>query len=123
MCEAEIIPFQFNRLLLNLIINSLKFSQTSIPPLITISSKIINGKNLKIENLNPQKNYCHIKIKDNGIGFESHFNKRIFEVFQKLHGKDTYPGTGIGLAIVKKICRESQWNYHCQWRIKYGCEF
>jgi signal transduction histidine kinase len=51
----------------------------------------------------PEKNYCHITFKDNGIGFEPHFNERIFEVFQKLHGKDIYGGTGIGLAIVKKI--------------------
>ena len=53
--------------------------------------------------LSPEKNYCHITVKDNGIGFESHFSERIFGVFQKLHTREAYAGTGIGLAIVKKI--------------------
>ena len=47
--------------------------------------------------------YCRITVRDNGIGFEPHFNNQVFEVFQKLHGHDRFPGTGIGLAICKKI--------------------
>jgi signal transduction histidine kinase len=103
LCAANIIPFQFRQLLYNLISNALKFSQAHLAPLIIIKSRVVKGSCLNIERLSPDKNYCHITIKDNGIGFESHFSERIFGVFQKLHGKEVYGGTGIGLAIVKKI--------------------
>lgn len=103
LCSANIITFQFRQLMYNLISNALKFSKPDVPPHIIIKSRIIKGNKLYNEKLSPDKSYCHIMIKDNGIGFESHFSERIFEVFQKLHGKDVYGGTGIGLAIVKKI--------------------
>ena len=101
--SANIIPFQFRQLLYNLISNALKFSNPDIPSHIIIDSKIIKGINFKNSKLSPEKNYCHIAVSDNGIGFEPQFSERIFEVFQKLHGKEVYSGTGIGLAIVKKI--------------------
>ena len=100
---ANIIPFQFRQLMHNLISNALKFSHPDLPSRIIIRSCIVKGSSLNNKNLSPEKNYCHITIKDNGIGFEPHFSERIFEVFQKLHGKEVYGGTGIGLAIVKKI--------------------
>ena len=103
LCTANIITFQFRQLMYNLISNALKFSNPDIPLHITIKSRIVKGSKLNIEKLSPGKNYCHITVKDNGIGFEPHFSERIFEVFQKLHGKDKYEGTGIGLTIVKKI--------------------
>ncbi|MFC0780431.1 PAS domain S-box protein [Flavobacterium sp. HJSW_4] len=101
--EVDIIPFQFKQLLYNLISNSLKFSNPEIPIVIKIASEIALGENLAEEKLIPAKKYCHIKVSDNGIGFEAQYNKKIFEVFQRLHGRDRYNGTGIGLAIVKKI--------------------
>ena len=55
------------------------------------------------DGVNPNQTYLHISFKDHGIGFKEEFSEKIFEVFQRLHGKDQYPGTGIGLAIVKKI--------------------
>ncbi|KAF2342936.1 PAS domain S-box protein [Flavobacterium tistrianum] len=101
--EVDIIPFQFKQLLYNLISNSLKFSNPDIPIVIKIRSKIALGKDLENEKLIPAKKYCYIEVSDNGIGFEAQYNKKIFEVFQRLHGRDRYNGTGIGLAIVKKI--------------------
>ena len=103
LCPANIIAFQFRQLMYNLISNALKFSNPDIPSHIVITSNVVKGNKLKNENLSPEKNYCHITVKDNGIGFEPHFSERIFGVFQKLHGKEVYEGTGIGLAIVKKI--------------------
>ncbi|KAF2328766.1 PAS domain S-box protein [Flavobacterium ginsenosidimutans] len=102
-CHVDIIPFQFKQLLYNLISNSLKFSNPEIPIVIKIESKTELGKDLENEKLIPAKKYCHVKVSDNGIGFEAQYNKKIFEVFQRLHGRDRYNGTGIGLAIVKKI--------------------
>ena len=110
ICEAKIIPFQFNQLFTNLISNSLKFSTPAKPVHIIIKSKVDTGANFKnempaspVSRLSPQKLYCHISITDNGIGFDPQYKDRIFDVFQRLHGKEEYPGTGIGLSIVKKI--------------------
>jgi PAS domain S-box-containing protein len=103
MCELNIIPFQFRQLLNNLFTNSLKFSREGVPPVIKIGSRMIDGSHIDVANILPHKTYCHISVSDNGIGFEPQYSERIFEVFQRLHGKDEYKGTGIGLAIVKKI--------------------
>ncbi|WP_339751244.1 PAS domain S-box protein [Algoriphagus aquimarinus] len=103
LCIINIIPFQFRQLLQNLISNSLKFSVKDREPHISISSEKGLGRDFDLERLSPSINYCHIRISDNGIGFESIYSERIFELFQRLHGKDQFQGTGIGLAIVKKI--------------------
>jgi light-regulated signal transduction histidine kinase (bacteriophytochrome) len=103
MCEVKIIPFQFRQLLYNLISNSIKFSKEKDHPHIKIESEIDSGKKFNIDKLSKEVTYCHISISDNGIGFEPQYSEKIFEVFQRLHGKHEYSGTGIGLAIVKKI--------------------
>ena len=112
LCPAYIITFQFRQLMHNLISNALKFAKPDVPPHIIIKSSITKGSKLNNACLNdetgqeqfsPDKNYCHISVGDNGIGFEPRFSERIFEVFQRLHRKEEYAGTGIGLAIVKKI--------------------
>ncbi len=103
IADVSIIPFQFRQLLYNLVSNSIKFSKPDVTPIIKIESKIAKGSDLEEKNLDKEKIYCHIKVSDNGIGFESQYSKKIFDVFQRLHGRDHYNGTGIGLAIVKKI--------------------
>jgi signal transduction histidine kinase len=103
MCDISIIPFQFRQLFYNLISNSLKFARANTPSRISIKSESVEGKKLNFANVNKEISYCHITFQDNGIGFEAEYNEKIFELFQRLHGRKDYEGTGIGLAIVKKI--------------------
>ncbi|PQJ12800.1 hypothetical protein CJD36_003370 [Flavipsychrobacter stenotrophus] len=103
LAKVNIIPFQFRQLLHNLVSNSLKFARPEIAPCIVIRSEICKGDLLKCDRLSEDVEYCHISFSDNGIGFEPHFKDKIFELFQRLHGRQEYNGTGIGLAIVKKI--------------------
>ena len=99
----NIIPFQFRQIMQNLIGNALNYFNPAQSPHIIIKSEIAKGITFNNVKLSPQKRYCHISVSDNGIGFESEFNEKIFEVFYRLHTHTEYKGTGIGLAIVKKI--------------------
>jgi signal transduction histidine kinase len=110
LCEARISPFQFRQVMYNLISNALKFSKPGGQAHIGIQCAVKEGSVLEAENkmlptgrLIPARKYCHISFQDNGIGFETEYSEKIFEIFQRLHAKGTYPGTGIGLAIVKKV--------------------
>jgi PAS domain S-box-containing protein len=103
MIQVKVVPFQFRQLLYNLIGNAIKFARPGIAPHIKIESEIVKGDPAKDDSLSHKKTYAHIRISDNGIGFDPQYKNRIFEVFQRLHGKEEYTGTGIGLAIVKKI--------------------
>jgi signal transduction histidine kinase len=102
-CTAPVIVFQFRQLFYHLISNAIKFSKPGIPPRIEISSCLETGNTLNLPGVSPDKEFCHIVILDDGIGFKPEHNDRIFKVFQKLHSKEEYEGTGMGLAIVKKI--------------------
>jgi signal transduction histidine kinase len=101
--EVKVIASQFRQLLTNLISNAIKFSNAERSSEITIESSIIKDFEVPFETEKTGKNFCKIVIADNGIGFDSQYGKRIFELFQRLHTSKEYPGTGIGLAIVKKI--------------------
>lgn len=101
--EIEVVKFQFRQLMYNLLSNSIKYSKSDVAPVVTVETEIITNAKSIDENLLNNKEYVQITITDNGIGFEEQFSKKIFEVFQRLHSKQEYVGTGIGLAIVKKI--------------------
>ncbi len=88
--DAE--ALQMRQLFQNIIGNSLKYQRENVPPDIIINSKIIIDEN-----------YCVITVIDNGIGFDNKYAEQIFGLFQRLHGKSEYEGTGIGLAVCKKI--------------------
>jgi len=95
-------PIQLSQLFTNLIDNAIKYSRPQIKPHITITASIVEGGKIDHPSAN-QKEHHAIKIADNGIGFEQEYANKIFKLFQRLHGKNEYSGTGIGLAIVKKI--------------------
>lgn len=102
-CKLYVISFQFRQLFHNLFTNSIKFSRPDVPGKINISCTSGVGSSFNIAELEPDKTYTHISVSDNGIGFDEQYNQRIFDVFQRLHGKQEFKGTGIGLAICKKI--------------------
>ena len=101
--EAKVIPFQFQQLFTNLITNSIKFTNKNSAPAIHFSHTYINGELL--QDMHPSKKitYHYFQIKDNGIGFDQKYAEQIFGLFQRLHGRNEFEGTGIGLAICKKI--------------------
>ncbi len=87
---------QMRQLLQNLLGNALKFHRPGVPPRVTLSYVPIKAKNGRITAYD-------IRVQDNGIGFEEKYLDRIFSVFQRLHGREHYEGTGIGLAVCRKI--------------------
>jgi signal transduction histidine kinase/CheY-like chemotaxis protein len=98
----DTIPSQIRQVFQNLISNALKFSKTDVAPEISIHCEMIADKDVEGEPA-PDGSFCRIVIADNGIGFDEKFLDRIFVIFQRLNNLSIYEGTGIGLAIAKKI--------------------
>jgi two-component system CheB/CheR fusion protein len=100
----DAIPLQMNQLFSNLLTNALKFHETHSKPVITISSRILKAREVKeFPSKRAELNYIEIKFSDNGIGFDPEFAEQIFQLFERLHSIDQYEGTGLGLALCKKI--------------------
>lgn len=97
------IAFQFQQLFINLIGNALKYRKPDVAPQISVSCDKVKASDYNFPNLAPDKMLYKISVSDNGIGFEPQYASQIFELFQRLHGKMEYTGTGIGLTICKKI--------------------
>ena len=97
-------PMQMRQLLQNLISNSLKYFRADVPPIVRVSYRTIeeNGPGSRDTSDLPRR-FCQISVADNGIGFDEKYLDRIFNVFQRLHKKGEYEGTGVGLAICRKI--------------------
>jgi PAS domain S-box-containing protein len=94
--EAD--PLQMRQLFQNLIGNGLKFHRPDEPPVVLVSGRVVRG-----DDIPHSPELCEITVTDNGIGFEETYRERIFELFQRLHGRQEYEGTGMGLATCRKI--------------------
>jgi PAS domain S-box-containing protein len=105
---ATVIVYQFEQLLINLVTNGMKFVKPDTKPKIHIYAGQIDGVNIRLPEANLSREYHFISVADNGIGFDPQYKDRIFQVFQRLHSKNEYEGTGIGLAICKKIADNHQ---------------
>jgi len=79
----------------NLLGNALKFHRPGVPPVVRVRGELVPGGDAPLT--------CRVTVQDNGIGFDPKYRDRIFDVFQRLHGRDEYEGTGVGLAICRKI--------------------
>ena len=92
---------QIRQLLQNLMGNALKFGRLEEPPVVTISGRIVHAA---ASSDDPQpRELCEIVVEDNGIGFEDAYKEQIFAIFNRLHGRTEYEGTGLGLAVCRKI--------------------
>lgn len=96
-------PLQMRQLFQNLIANAIKFRKPGEPPEVVVSGRVFDVQEALIPGVVPGGKVCQIHVTDNGIGFDEKFAEQIFVVFQRLHTREEYAGTGIGLAVCRKI--------------------
>jgi signal transduction histidine kinase len=119
--RLEINPGQMRQCFQNLLSNAIKFAKKGEPPMINIST--VHGVDKLAQREDYFGKFCHIRVRDNGIGFEEKYAKSIFNLFEKLHPKDQYEGTGIGLAIAKKIVEKHNGHITVKSKPGVGSEF
>jgi PAS domain S-box-containing protein len=96
-------PVEMRQLLQNLIGNALKFHRPAVPPRVRVRGTIVREPVVRPALAEPLQEFCQIEIEDNGIGFDERHLAKIFTIFQRLHRRGEYEGTGIGLALCKKV--------------------
>ena len=101
--EASVVPLQFQQLFQNLLSNALKYTHKPNPTIISITHSYVPAENVQLKNIGAAKKYLQIVVTDNGIGFDNAAADKIFYLFQRLHKRTDYEGSGIGLAICKRI--------------------
>ena len=117
----QVNPGLIRPLFYNLISNALKYSKKNVPPVVNISSEMpANGQDVAKQ---PEHKYCRIYIQDNGIGFDQKYSEEIFGMFKRLHLSTEYEGTGIGLALCKKIVEEHNGYISAKSQVNEGSTF
>lgn len=121
--QVNAIPFQMRQLFDNIIGNAIKYSHKDRELKLKISAELVKGRELFPESVHEQGNYHVIRFEDNGIGFDQKHAEKIFEVFQRLHGRHEYSGTGIGLSICKKIAENHSGFILAKGKVNEGAVF
>jgi len=122
-------PVQMRQLFQNLVGNSLKFHRKDVSPVVKISAEVFEeldslaDSGLDKDFVGSARNVCQITVSDNGIGFEEKYLDRIFTVFQRLHGRSEYEGSGIGLAVCRKIADRHEGTVHAESKLNEGSMF
>lgn len=120
--EIKGVPSQLRQLFQNLVGNSLKFCKDGVPPVVEVFGEYVAEKRFD-SNEDASGNFYRISVKDNGIGFNEKYLDRIFIIFQSLNDRQLYEGTGIGLAIAKKIVEKHNGIITAKSRPDEGSEF
>ena len=115
---VNIIPEHISRVFQQLISNSIKFSKLNEPPIINIQEEVFGPSSFKLNG-----KYHHISIKDNGIGFDEKYSDKIFGMFQRVHSDSLYEGSGIGLAVCKKIIEQHNAFLSVESKVNEGTKF
>ncbi|ACU61786.1 sensor histidine kinase [Chitinophaga pinensis] len=113
---------QIRQMFQNLISNALKFSNPGIRPVIKIGGCFLADKNFDSPE-SPEGSYYMVSVEDNGIGFEEKYIPNIFALFERLNSKEAFEGTGIGLAIAKKIVEKHNGVIHVKSKVRCGSRF
>jgi two-component system, chemotaxis family, CheB/CheR fusion protein len=121
---VQAVPLQMNQLFYNLLGNALKFSKPEVPPVIHISYRVLTvGEEEKYPSLNANASYGEIIFSDNGIGINDKFWEQIFVIFQRLNSREHFEGTGIGLALCKRIVLNHKGEIYVHSKQGSGSEF
>jgi len=118
----QVNPGLIRPLFYNLISNALKYSKKNVPPVVNIRSEMPPNGQDAVSKL-PEHKYCRIYIQDNGIGFDQKYSEEIFGMFKRLHLSTEYEGTGIGLALCKKIVEEHNGYISAKSQVNEGSTF
>ncbi len=120
---VPVVPAQFIQMFQNLLGNSLKFVRKGVTPTIKITHSFLNSRAVEGLDLVKAKKYLKIELQDNGIGFDNQYASKIFSIFQRLHGKAEYEGTGIGLAVCKRIIENHGGTIFAEGKVNEGATF
>jgi len=122
--ELEAVSLQMNQLFYNLLNNALKFTKPAVAPVILIQARLLSADEVAQHGLlYPELTYYDITVTDNGIGFNPAYAERIFDVFKRLHTRQIYPGSGIGLSLCRKIVQNHQGLIYAQSEEDKGTTF